>query len=707
MISPRSLISVFVLTLGLSLADRPVHACGPDLPRAMLQRDHDALCQAPALRLGPQLARLAPAKVRARANTSTTAEAEQLDLRVALAGLGLDAAELEARLVQVRDYRAQLEDPDRDGEPALELPELPEEFRLYLEGARAWHRERGQARSAFAAILELPADRRRYRSVWAAYMLARLDEGPGCRAWPRVRALADAGFVDSLGLAAASYGEEAACERGRDPTRALELYLDQVATGDGSAQASIEFVLADEFDAAIDAPARLRALVAKPALRELVGAWLVADGEPEHSAAWLEALEVAGLEQAVAAGPLAWTAYRVGDMDAAARWARLGASDLDHGDVIARWVLAKLELRRGDLDRATLALARIERDLGEAERATLELGEWRYGDWMSDARAHRSAAAELGVLELRRGRFVPALAAFVRADAYLDAAYVAEQVLTIDELELFVSEALASEPSPSVEDLRWLLARRLARSGQWERAAPYYPEQWRAKAEAHAADLQALRDPDLSELRRARILWRMAQRTREHGMELRGTELDPDWTTYAGAFAPEAIWATRGLVDGPTGPSESERERVEAQRLTEPRFHYRWVAADLAWDAAELLPEEHPAAARVLCIAGAWIADRDLEGGHRFHAAMTRRSGPVDVAYLADGAGWFADTDPCAAQGVDLGQATVHIPFGASPRARSSLRDLVRVGWPIAALFALLSVVGLMLIPARQPKSPK
>lgn len=710
MTTPRLLTSCLLLLIGLSVADRPAHACGPDLPKAMLQRDHAALCAAPALRLGPQLARLAPAHVRARANVSTTAEAEQLDLSAALAELGLDPWEIEARLAQVAEYRAQLEDRERHAEPALPLPELPEQFRLYLEGARAWHTNRGEARASFAAILELPADRRRYRSVWAAYMLAKLGDGPGCRrqdrAWSRVRELARAGFDDSLGLAAASYGEQALCWHWNDdPGRALALYLEQSATGDTSAQASIEFVLAGEFRAETNERGRLRALAADPQLRELVGAWLVARGVSDDATRWLATLEAAGQQRAVAAGPLAWSAYRAGDMSAAERWAKLGAPNLDHGDVLARWVLAKLELRRGDIDRATLALADIEQALSETDRASLELGEWRYDNTMTHTRARRSAAVELGVLELHQAHFQAALAAFVRADSYLDAAYLAEQVLTVDELDAFVSDKSSASFSSlsGRESLRWLLGRRLARSGQWGRAAAYFPEQWRAEAEAHRDDVTALRDPGLNDVSRARLLWRMAQRMRKHGMELRGTELDPDWTIYAGAFAPAAIWSTREADESPSGPSRSERERVDAQRVTEPRFHYRWHAAELAWEAAELLPDQHPATARVLCIAGGWIADRDHQGADRFYKAIVARNGAVDVGHWADEIGWFPNPDQCGMQGVDFAQPAVRLPFGTPPRPPSSMRSLIRSAWPFAALIVLLSAVGMMLMSGRRP----
>src|SRR5690606_31902408 len=147
--------------------------------------------------------------------------------------------------------------------------------------------------------------------------------------------------------------------------------------------------------------------------------------ESGRSTLWLATIERAGLERAIAAGPLAWAAYRSGEMDVAARWARLGARDLDHGDPLARWVLAKLELRDGDVEAAAAALERLQLELEPGD--DLHVSDWRHSSWGED-RISTSTAVELGVLELRRDRFVPALAAFLRAGSYLDAAYVAEQL---------------------------------------------------------------------------------------------------------------------------------------------------------------------------------------------------------------------------------------------------------------------------------------
>lgn len=53
---------------------------------------------------------------------------------------------------------------------------IPLEFRLYAEGAREFWQERiPQARAKWQELLELPENERRYRSVWAAWMLGKTE----------------------------------------------------------------------------------------------------------------------------------------------------------------------------------------------------------------------------------------------------------------------------------------------------------------------------------------------------------------------------------------------------------------------------------------------------------------------------------------------------------------------------------------------------
>ena len=103
---------------------------------------------------------------------------------------------------------------------------------------------------AWNALLNRPADERHYRSVWAAFMLGKvaLKRGdPGAAKWFELsRELAKTGFVDSLGLAADSYGWEGRGELQQDhPAKAAELFLTQLALGDEGAVVSLKALIPD------------------------------------------------------------------------------------------------------------------------------------------------------------------------------------------------------------------------------------------------------------------------------------------------------------------------------------------------------------------------------------------------------------------------------------------------------------------------------
>jgi hypothetical protein len=124
-------------------------------------------------------------------------------------------------------------------------------------------------------------------------------------------------------------------------------------------------------------------------------------------------------------------------------------------------------------------------------------------------------------------------------------------------------------------------------------------------------------------------------------MELMGTELDPDWHLHGGNMTGSLTPEGRA-VDGPMAISEEEVRRT-AQSAATPgnRFHYRYVAAELAWQAAELMPNGSDETARVLCIAGSWLKLRDPQAADRFYKALVRRCGKTPLGREADRLRWF------------------------------------------------------------------
>ncbi|HYK65971.1 MAG TPA: hypothetical protein VEY94_13600 [Patescibacteria group bacterium] len=163
------------------------------------------------------------------------------------AGLATDQADV------VQQMRAEASGDSAFSKGAI----LPAAVRLYTAGAVDFHkRDSAKAIARFQAILDLPANERRDRAVWAAFMLGRIYGSKGnldreSESFALTRELANDGAPDPLGLGVASFGEEArlhlkraeALQRakkmspqqredyGREIAAAVRLYGEQAAHG--------------------------------------------------------------------------------------------------------------------------------------------------------------------------------------------------------------------------------------------------------------------------------------------------------------------------------------------------------------------------------------------------------------------------------------------------------------------------------------------
>jgi tetratricopeptide (TPR) repeat protein len=621
-----------------------------------------------------------------------TVTSELADLRAALTKLAVKPEERDPLVEKYRGVRLALR---RYAKPTVEwireqrgdpkgLPSwmdairppagIPAEFADYLRGAIAYHLGRfAEARAAWEGLLRRPKAERHYRSTWAAYMIGRslLDGAPEQAApWlDRVGSLAREGFADTLGLAAASLGWKARAHLSRrEYDRAIEVYLSQLQTGDPSAPWSIHLVAGRAFQLG---PEMLQRLAAHPPSRRVLTAFLVAHGGPPGAAfglpardrilSWLKAVETAAATEVEGADRLAWVAYQSGEMEMTRRWLERARADAP----MVPWLRAKLALRDGNLEAAARLLAQAVRGFppGETWPEGAGLDESGYYPVVSP---HGRALGELGGVRLSRREFVDALDALARADFWMDAAYVAERVLTVEELRAYVDRAWP-EPSPSppkrpggplaplgtgwtararetATKIRHLLARRLARLGRQAAARAYYPPQLRPTLDGYLRHLGPGQDAGRPAPERAASLFEAARIARRFGLEILGTEVEPDWAFLGADFELEAASRLRAGAAKPAvlPSSPEERDRLAQHRVEpEKRFHYRYVAAEIAWKAAALLPNNREETARILCVAGSWLKYRDPPAADRYYKAMVRRNRKTALGQLADGLRWF------------------------------------------------------------------
>jgi hypothetical protein len=671
-----------------------VRACGPDFPNSYLSNSIDEITTLPTLSFERELARLLPAPPSPRPPAADRARelaaAEIAEVREALARTGLSEPAIEAA---VAGYR-------RDDPPVL----LAREFQLYAKGARAWHENRSDdALVAWRELLALPAPERHYRTVWAAYMMGRAlwDSNPeharsACRL---ARAAAAQGFADSQELAIASLGWEARSHlRERNYALALKCYFDQFALGDPSAVPSLQLTLQRVFHGAAGGTAAddavqeggvgrgegpesasvLAALVSHKEVRGVVTAWFAARGGPllswsrdaaQQFALWIRSLPSAKNLSPEEADRWCWAAYQNGLWNEAGTLAALAPADAPASE----WVRAMLLLRSGFVDDAAVHLGNAARSFAaDPALAGMIVVSW------ADSGASRCEwqplqdvpSAQLGgvrgMLALRREQYAEALRLFLVADHWSDAAYVAERVLTIDELVAFVRSECPDMPTtfglrdfPGRRDLRHLLARRLVRAGRFDDAREFFPQALAAVYASYLVNVRAGFDEKEPAGRRADALWAAAETLHELGMEIQGTELAPDFSIWGGNFEWPDLEGCRGCAlagSGPAdltflvrwnregsvlGPTNDELTRARKAKVPERRFHYRYRAAELAWLSAVLLPNDDPKTALILNTAGRWIAVRDPEQAELFYKTLVIRCPNTDLGRIAAETHWF------------------------------------------------------------------
>lgn len=678
-------------------------ACGPSFPYWLLTSDTYML-QAPAVWFKKEVEPLLPAGhpklaavVPGEDSYRQTAEAAAEDLRAALEKGGMPPARREPLLAEYRTYREAIVSygdalagwreeavwsdppPPRPSFPEITAPaDLPGEFADYEQGALAYHEGRAEdARAAWVKLLARPAGERRHRTTWAAYMIGRSqvesDPEAAVKELAKTRELAAQGFPDPIGLAAASLGWQARAEmkRGRHD-EALKLYAEQVKTGDERAIESLRRAARS----ALEKPETARRAARSPEARPIVTAYVLSDWtrldfegplDPVRAQAWLAAIREEKVAAVKDADRLAWAAYRAGDFAAAQEWLER-APDAP----MSRVIRAKLLARDGKLAAAETLLAEAAPTLPEEPGKGEEL--WQaYENGVQPAGQAR-ALGELGAVRLAQKKYVPALDALLRGGYWTDAAYVAERVLGADELKAYVDREwpqgrrkpeaeewadgswnvpFAGLISPEPEDVAWrlrdLLGRRLVRAGRYAEALAYL-EEYRPTVEELATALKDGRDAQKPAAARAENLFRAACVMRHQGLEISGTELEPDWAMSGGSYDQGSFSESREDPETHRHLAATQDEQARARKnRAEPfqRFHYRFRGADLAWEAASLLPDGSPEKARMLAVAGTWIKSRDPKAADRFYRALVSCCGQTELGREAARVKWFPEVADC------------------------------------------------------------
>ena len=700
-----------VLVLVMLLLVVTAWACGPHFPHWLLSNSDGSVRSVPVASFFREIAawkrgskseyKTIPPKENQK-HSEQTLEAELAELSQSLQQRGATIAQRADMVAAYRNTREKLQahaekveewqaDPF-DWQTNTQRPKprfagavvpagLPGEFNDYLQGAVAYYS--GETNAAFKAwngLLQRPVAERRYRTIWAEYMLGRMlvESAPeeAVKHFQQVRQLAKAGFADSTGLTAASLGWEA---RGwllqKNYRRAIELYSEQISAGDKYyAVVSLRRTVQAAFGQSDEA---VRSLAEDAACRRVVTAALISRGvsftplvNPEVGDAteiWLRILEERQAVEVELAEQLALAAYQSGKFALTSRWLARAPKE----SAVAKWLQAKLLLREGKVEAAAQILATLARqfppiELSDDTGASLPLldrlqvaDEW---DALDPTPTRLEITGELGVVQLHRKDFVASLDCLLRGGFWMDAAYVAERVLTVDELKRYVDaqwpKAVAKTIATNNEEMgekfyegsaiRSLLARRLAREERWAEAYFYFEKETATLHKERVKWLTLAKDTKQPTKQRAKAFWEAAKLTRKHGIELIGTEVEPDWAVHGGSYEAGVTVEERWQQKTNEVLATTSEELTRAGKHTvapEQRWHYRYRAADLGWQAAELMPDQSPETAKVLYEAGGWLKNIDPKAANRFYRALVLRCNKTELGSMAEKLRWFPPLD--------------------------------------------------------------
>jgi hypothetical protein len=461
----------------------------------------------------------------------------------------------------------------------------------------------------FEKVTQLSSKEAEPRIVWATFMLARShelrkrpDDAKEAQAqYRRTIELVEKGRPDPLGLGNFALGAlgRLAIRQG-DYAAAASLYLRQGDT-DHAKDSLSRLALAIPEDQEV-----LQRAIKDPVVQRLLIAFALRNADSTCSsygetdcgqqfnryvpnrgpgaAAIVQALGTLNPRQVEWPDQAAALAFGVSNYEVAARL--LKVTDAPYAD----WIRGKIALHQGDMDAALKAFASASKRFATPRAADANLPD------DATARFH----AEHAVLLLSRSDYVEALYQLSNCQGYEDdALYVAERVLTLDELKALVDkESWAGK-------YRDLLARRLARADRLEESLSYYemPEVKPLAGQYVAGRRQALTASDA--LTRAQAWYQVSRLEIQSGMELLGTERCPDYTEYQGGFAGPCgqMAETAGDLT-----SADELSRVAAS-AAEPdlSFHYRTIAVRHLFLAADALPRHSEVLSAVLCNGVGWL----------------------------------------------------------------------------------------------------
>lgn len=574
-------------------------------------------------------------------------------------------------------------------------PEFPPDIADYVEAARLHATgDTAAARTLWKGILDRPPAERRLRAAWAAWMLAKTSPDPDeCLSWyERIETEIDAGASDAIGLGSAAKAWRAgfALQPGRmkDPVKMMHFLYEAFVNGKNEASIDLRKVSRVILDSDDET---LRAAAADPLVRRLINLELISHvrrsaGTASPISRWPAIVKAASPSGQDDMSRVACALYAAGRYEEALEF----LSACPKEDSLALWLQAKFDLRDGNLALANKHLSaciRIQsrKDGWNPAPASQYNPRWFTNAAMIERRSQAELFADSAVVSMALKDYLAALESLRKGNYEADAAYLVENIIDLDGLIRHVRRVApqwtpvktdSSQEEPSLDDyrdpwaytigvdnqLRYQLARRLARERRFKDAREFMPAPLVPTLDRYAKLDKARVSGRYSGETLAAITWNQALMHREFGTRLFATDGAPDGALHGFRYPITGVQEGRSRLAGwelrsgdlsnvpSTEPglraiplvTAHELARLEKNSVTPmERYHYRYVAADLVWEATRSLSPNHPHLASMYTIAGGWLANRDPGAADRFYQALVRRCAETEQGKAAEAKRWF------------------------------------------------------------------
>ena len=581
------------------------------------------------------------------------------------------------------------------------LEHVPAEFMIYI---RSLDEDRVVALAETTKLLTLPESERRNLTALAHYRKGRLltlladwEKLTDAEAKARIREIRssyqaaldaiEAGAPDVARLSAAAEGwiahskalilpyERLSNLGEADAAGALRIYLDLRRRGESMGESSAYLLIRK-----LSGHCGWHAEFAKDDnLRTLITIYLCSGGNrrigdenwgEEHSVpvtSWISALETVPDKAGKDAARIALLLYNTGKYDQCAQVLEQCPPD----DTTAALLRSRLALRQGKRSEAAKALHRAVEKLPPISAAPAWGSNWyfppaenralMYIDRSQIRSLGGKARAELALLRHSEGSYAEALGLYLLSGQEWSATYIAECVMSIEELKAVVDRELMAqrpierswgEPHDLNATIRQLLGRRLCRAGRWSEALPYLGEKAREKAMQHIRLMSIAADTSLPNRLRADAYWKSGRIMFDEGNLLLHCPFGESHSSGSGWSMGEwPLCRIQPTEENPlqriAAPSDDETRRVRQwwdANLAKPNRAHRLAKYEglrLTLLAASLLPDNDPAGGTIVHYAGQTLMYLDPPAANAAYKVLATRFKETPEGKYAFSQRWF------------------------------------------------------------------